>query len=140
MQHWQIQNLHKFRGGESRPILRINKLSFKTKIAYFSGICDSEFKLKSKPIIKVLKSVRMENCECYGIYTGVKFSYNTYEHEIKISKILNKTDICLFNTIAHEYVHCWQLENRLPLAHDKNSGFKMWRKYFKQFYKIDLTS
>jgi hypothetical protein len=33
LQHWQIQNLHKFRGGENRPILRINKLSFKTKIA-----------------------------------------------------------------------------------------------------------
>ena len=114
-------------------------MSFKTKIENFAGICDSEFKLKSKPLIKVLKSVRMENCECYGIYTGTKFAYNIYEHEIKISKMLNKTDTLLLNTIAHEYVHCWQLENRLPLTHDKKSGFKLWRKYFLRKFKIDLT-
>lgn len=53
----------------------------------------------------------------------------------------NRCDIRqIFATMAHEYVHAWQEENELELAHSGQKQFRIWRDYFKEYYNLDIIS
>jgi Zn-dependent peptidase ImmA (M78 family) len=61
-----------------------------------------------------------------------------YFHYIKISTTTNHTVEDYKSTLAHEFVHAWQHENRKKVKHDKH--FMKWVKLFKEKYNLDISS
>jgi len=64
------------------------------------------------------KVIRFDGDPCMGMYEGTKFSEKKIAHKIRLSTSEIKSDRQLFCTLAHEYVHAWQMENNQDLGHD----------------------
>lgn len=109
------------------------------KTRLFQLMLQDEFKLKHRVNFAKTKVLRFDGDSCMGMYEGEKVG-KKYNHKIRIATSEIKSDFDLFSTLAHEYVHAWQMENDLDITHDKQSGFTQWRDYFNKNYAIDLVS
>ncbi|MFZ9610925.1 MAG: hypothetical protein ACO294_09520 [Methylococcales bacterium] len=109
-------------------------------IRLFELILQDEFKLKSRINLSKTKVLRFDGDSCMGMYEGYKISNKKFNHRIRFATSEVKTDEDLFSTLAHEYVHAWQLENDKELDHDTKSGFTAWRNYFMTNYNSDIVS
>jgi hypothetical protein len=109
-------------------------------VRLFQLMLQDEFKLKSRVNFAKCKVLRFDGDSCMGMYEGDKISDKKYNHKIRFATSEIKSDIDLFTTLAHEYVHAWQMENDNDLGHDKKSGFTQWRDYFNKNYGVDLVS
>lgn len=98
------------------------------------------FKLNNRVNFRKTKVIRLDGDSCFALYEGYKLNGKKAVHTIRLatSEILDNLD--LFATMAHEYVHAWQLENDRELDHDTDSGFTMWRNYFNTNYGVDIVS
>lgn len=110
------------------------------KTRLFQLILQDEFKLKSRVNFAKTKVLRFDGDSCMGMYEGEKLSPKKCNHKIRIATSEVKTDLDLFSTLAHEYVHAWQMEKDNDLDHDTKSGFTQWRNYFNAYYGIDIVS
>lgn len=106
----------------------------------FELILQDEFKLKSRINLSKTKVLRFDGDSCMGMYEGYKISAKKFNHRIRIATSEVKNDYDLFTTLAHEYVHAWQMEQNRDLDHDTDSGFTAWRNYFKTCYNVDIVS
>lgn len=105
------------------------------KVLFFRLVLDEVFMLKSKPhVVRKSKIIWPGNIECMGMYYGDKIR-DKYKHRIEY--YYKTTDENIFATIAHEYVHCWQMENNLELEHD-NPSFIAWENYFRKHFDLEL--
>lgn len=112
-------------------------MEYRENIRLFKLILKSEFNLKRQPKIQLRKRLKLDGDYCFGLYYGDNIN-NRYNHQILISIEENNTLKTLFNTLAHEYIHCWQLENGFDTLHDNKTMFKIWREYFINKYQIDV--
>ena len=112
-------------------------MKYNRNIELFRLILQDIFLLKSEPKIVVKKSLKLDGENCFGLYYGDNIN-NRFCHKIKISKSENQSVKTLFNTLAHEYIHCWQLENDFDCLHDTETMFQIWREYFINKYQIDV--
>ena len=110
------------------------------KARLFQLILQDEFNLKHRVNFAKNKVIRFDGDPCMGMYEGTKFSEKKIAHKIRLSTSEIKSDRQLFCTLAHEYVHAWQMENNQDLGHDAKTGFTQWRKYFNDTYKVDIVS
>ena len=110
------------------------------KTRLFQLILQDTFKLKSRVNFAKTKVLRFDGDSCMGMYEGEKISPKRYNHKIRIATSEIKSDQDLFSTLAHEYVHAWQMENDKDITHDTKSGFTQWRKYFLAYYGVDLVA
>ena len=110
------------------------------KTRLFQLILQDEFKLKSRVNFAKTKVIRFDGDSCMGLYEGEKISAKKYNHKIRFATSEIKSDMDLFSTLAHEYVHAWQMEQDKDITHDAESGFVNWRKYFLAYYNVDLVS
>jgi len=110
------------------------------KLRLFQLILQDEFKLKHRVNFAKTKVLRFDGDSCMGMYEGIKFSEKKTNHKIRLATSEIKSDLDLFSTLAHEYVHAWQMENDNDLGHDTKSGFTQWRNYFNQNYGLDIVS
>ena len=110
------------------------------KIRLFQLMLQDEFKLKNRVNFAKTKVLRFDGDSCMGMYEGDKISEKKTNHKIRLATSEIKSDLDLFSTLAHEYVHAWQMENDQELTHDKNSGFIQWREYFNNAYAVDIVS
>ena len=106
----------------------------------FQLMLQDEFKLKHRIHFAKNKVLLYDGDSCMGMYIGEKFSEKKIFHKIRIATTEIKSDIDLFTTLAHEYVHAWQMENDLDIAHTTESRFTEWREYFKCYYDLDIVS
>jgi len=106
----------------------------------FQLMLQDEFKLKHRIHFAKNKVLLYDGASCMGMYIGEKFSEKKILHKIRIATTEVKSDIDLFTTLAHEYVHAWQMENDLDIAHNAESRFTEWREYFKCYYDLDIVS
>jgi hypothetical protein len=109
------------------------------KARLFQLMLQDEFKLKHRVNFTKCKVLRFDGDSCMGMYEGEKVGKKCH-HKIRIATSEIKSDFDLFSTLAHEYVHAWQMENDLDITHDKQSGFTQWRDYFNKNYAVDLVS
>lgn len=109
-------------------------------IRLFENILRDEFKLKSRIHINKCRVIRYDGDSCFGDYRGESIGRGKFMHKIRIATSEVKSDYDLFATLAHEYVHAWQMEKLLDLDHDSKSGFTKWKNYFKAYYQIDIES
>ena len=112
-------------------------MEYKENIRLFKLILKSEFNLKRQPKIQLRRQLKLDGDYCFGLYYGDNID-NRFSHNILISVEENKTLKTLFNTLAHEYIHCWQLENNFDTLHDTATMFQVWREYFINKYQIDV--
>jgi hypothetical protein len=110
------------------------------KFKLFQLMLQDEFNLKHRVNFAKCKVLRFDGDSCMGMYEGEKISEKKINHKIRFATSEIKSDLDLFTTLAHEYVHAWQMENDLDICHDSESGFTEWREYFKTFYDIDIVS
>jgi hypothetical protein len=110
------------------------------KTRLFQLILQDEFKLKHRVNLAKCKVLRFDGDSCRGLYEGEKISEKKINHKIRFATSEIKSDLDLFSTLAHEYVHAWQMENDQDLGHDAKSGFTQWREYFHKNYAVDLVS
>ena len=106
----------------------------------FELILQDEFKLKSRINLSKTKVLRFDGDSCMGMYEGYKISNKKFSHRIRFATSEVKTDEDLFTTLAHEFVHAWQMEQGRDLGHDTDSGFTAWRNYFNTKYGVDIVS
>lgn len=106
----------------------------------FQLILQDEFQLKSRVNFAKTKVLRFDGDSCMGMYEGEALGKNRWKHRIRIATSEVKTPEDLFTTLAHEYVHAWQMENGRDLGHDTESGFTAWRNYFQTNYHVDIVS
>lgn len=110
------------------------------KLRLFQLMLQDEFKLKHRVNFAKCKVLRFDGDSCMGMYEGIKLSDKKINHKIRFATSEIKSDRDLFSTLAHEYVHAWQMENDNDLGHDTESGFTQWRKYFNNAYGVDIVS
>jgi predicted Zn-dependent protease len=110
------------------------------KARLFQLVLQDEFKLKSRVNFAKTKVLRFDGDSCMGMYEGEKLSAKRYNHKIRVATSEVKSDLDLFSTLAHEYVHAWQMEHGYDLGHDTKTGFTQWRDYFSKNYAVDLVS
>ena len=110
------------------------------KTRLFQLMLQNEFKLKHRVNFAKTKVLRFDGDSCMGMYEGEKISPKKYNHKIRLATSEIKSDLDLFSTLAHEYVHAWQMEQDKDLGHDTKTGFTQWRKYFNDNYKVDIVS
>lgn len=105
-------------------------------IALFEAVLKDVFKLKSKPFISKVKSLKFDGDPCYGMYYGGTLPRGRFLHKIKVARDCTTDIYGLFGVIAHEYVHAWQHENDKDIDHSVKSGFVKWQKYFVKHFDI----
>jgi hypothetical protein len=108
---------------------------------------------------KLIKAYLEEKANAFNTYYGFNLQYRIkvkpsssnktfgyYEsklgkdmkeyHNIKISTVLNMTAKAIEETILHELIHAWQLENKEEVGH--GLSFHNWVKYFESIgYNVD---
>jgi hypothetical protein len=126
--------------GQGRTLTLARQMIKSDKTRLFQLILQDEFKLKSRVNFAKTKVIRFDGDSCMGLYEGEKLSAKKSFHRIRIATSEVKSDLDLFSTLAHEYVHAWQMENDKDITHDAESGFVNWRKYFLAYYNIDLVA
>lgn len=107
-------------------------------VRLFQVMLQDIFELKSRVNFRKNRVIRMDGDSCFALYEGHKITNKKFFHIIRLatSEILDNLD--LFATMAHEYVHAWQMENDKELDHEKE--FETWREYFKTWYNVDIVS
>ena len=110
------------------------------KFRLFQLMLQDEFGLKNRVNFAKTKVLRFDGDSCMGMYEGEKISEKKINHKIRVATSEVKTDLDLFATLAHEYVHAWQMEQDKEITHDSESGFTQWRNYFRAYYDIDIVS
>ena len=110
------------------------------KLRLFQLILQDEFDLKHRVNFAKTKVLRFDGDSCMGMYEGCKISDKKFNHKIRFATSEIKSDLDLFSTLAHEYVHAWQMENDNDLGHDTETGFTYWRNYFKAYYDVEIVS
>ena len=109
------------------------------ELELFECMLQDIFKLKSKPQTRFSRQIKYQRDDCYGFYNGEPVSNNRFSHKIRISRKLIKTSEGLFSTLAHEYVHAWQVEKGLEVYHDKACKFDYWQNFFQVRFNIDIV-
>jgi hypothetical protein len=109
-------------------------------VRLFQLMLQDTFKLKHRVNFAKTKVIRFDGDSCMGMYEGENVSDKKINHKIRFATSEVKTTEDLFSTLAHEYVHAWQMEHGFDLDHDTASGFTNWRKYFQAYYGIDIVS
>jgi hypothetical protein len=118
----------------------VHKMIKSDKLRLFQLMLQDEFELKNRVNFAKTRVLRFDGDSCMGMYEGDKISDKKINHKIRFATSEIKTDLDLFSTLAHEYVHAWQMEKDKELDHDTESGFTHWRNYFKAYYDIDIVS
>ena len=98
------------------------------------------FQLKSRINFRKNRVIRLDGDSCFALYEGYKINNKKFSHTIRLATSEILTNLDLFATMAHEYVHAWQMENDKEVDHDKESGFDTWRDYFLTWYNVDIVS
>ena len=111
-------------------------VDFLFKVEVFIQIIESEVILRYKPRMKYPMQITLDGGECYGVWNCDEYR-GRFHHKISIAIDMIESDALLFATIAHEYVHAWQMEAGLDREHD-NTSFLTWAKYFKKFYGVEI--
>jgi len=107
-------------------------------IALFEAVLKDIFKLKCKPYISKVKTLKFDGDACLGMYDGYEKNPGKFVHKIRIARDCATDVYQLFGTIAHEYIHAWQHENNLEVDHSVASGYTKWQKYFQKHFKIEV--
>lgn len=107
-------------------------------IALFCAILKGELPLQVAPTVRVSKQIKFEGDKCFGLYEGENFG--KFEHKIRVSRKECKGPVDLFATLAHEFIHAWQLENDYEVDHSRKAQFKAWKKFFSSAYGVDIVS
>lgn len=106
------------------------------QIQLFNIILQDTFKLKSKPfVVRRGRIMWPGKIPCWGMYSGEMIK-NKFRHKIEYYYKTNPKTI--FSILAHEYVHAWQMENNLELEHSKQKEFRVWLRYFRRYYGVDI--
>ena len=106
------------------------------QIVLFKTILGEVFRLKSPVLLVKRKKITWPgNIDCYGLYTGEELGNGKHKHKIEYYYCTDSETI--FTTLAHEYVHAWQMENNMELEHD-NPAWIMWEKHFREWWGIEL--
>lgn len=106
------------------------------QIKLFCLILDDIFELKRKPRVIGKNTLKWEkNGDAWGLYYDEQ-KKGKFNHRIEYYQ--RSTPERIFTTIAHEYVHCWQVENNLELSHSEQPEFLKWKKYFKKYFDIAI--
>ena len=108
------------------------------ELKLYQVILQDIFKLKSYVIFRKNRVIRMDGASCFAIYEGYKINSKKFSHTIRLATSEIKNSYDLFATMAHEYVHAWQMENDKELDHEKE--FEAWRKHFLTCYNVDIVS
>lgn len=107
------------------------------KILWFKLILDDIFELKTKPhIVRKGKITWPGNIDCWGMYEGEPTRNGKFRHRIEYYYKTN--DETIFSTLAHEYVHAWQMEKGLELEHSEQKEFRDWEDYFLNHFDVKL--
>ena len=106
-------------------------------IRLFENILQDIFKLKSRPHIRVSQEIKFDGDSCYGLYTGEPYN-KRFLHKIRVSRAEINNNEQLFATMAHEYVHAWQMENNKEVDHEIDSKFEYWVNYFNIRFNINI--
>ena len=102
-------------------------------IEFFRLILQDEFNLKNYVWIKPKRNIRWaKSIKCFGMYEGEHIRGDKYSHIIEFDKTMCDYDI--FRTLAHEFIHAWQMENNLELEHEEQKEYKEWADYFLEYY------
>ena len=106
------------------------------KITLYRMILGDVFQLKYVPhVVRKSRIIWPGNIECMGMYYGETTRGDRIKHRIEY--YYKTTDEIIFTTLAHEYVHAWQMERNLDLDHD-SPEFKMWEDYFLNHFDLKL--
>ena len=111
-------------------------IDFILKVKLFVEIVESEIELKFKPRFSFPEKIILAGDNCYGLW-NCDTKKGKHYHKIDIALSMVESDEMLFTTIAHEYVHCWQMECDLERDHD-NESFLLWTEYFNLVYGVEL--
>lgn len=105
------------------------------KILLYRLILQDTFNLEY-PVLVVRKSriIWPGNISCWGLYEG-EWIRAKLKH--KISYNYRVDDETIFQTLAHEYCHAWQMEKELELEHD-SPEFISWDNHFKTHWGFSL--
>ena len=106
----------------------------------FENILRDEFGLRSRVHVSKNNVIRYDGDSSFGDYRGEALGRGKFMHKIRVATSEVKSDTDLFATLAHEYVHAWQMERGRDLDHDVKSGFVNWRKFFLAYYGVDIVS
>lgn len=106
------------------------------QIQLFKLVLQDIFKLKSKPLVVRRGRIMWPGkIDCWGMYSGEP-TRKGFKHKIEyFYKTVPET---IFSILAHEYVHAWQMENGLELEHSEQKEFRIWQRYFRRYYQIDI--
>lgn len=107
-------------------------------VRLFQLMLQDIFKLKSRVNFRKNRVIRMDGASCFAMYEGYKISAKKHFHIVRLATSEIKNQIDLFATMAHEYVHAWQMETDRELDHEKE--FETWRKFFLTCYNVDIVS
>lgn len=107
-------------------------------VRLFQLMLQDIFKLKSHVNFRKNRVIRMDGASCFAVYEGYRINAKKHFHIIRLATSEIKDQIDLFATMAHEYVHAWQMENDKELDHEKE--FEIWRKHFLTCYNVDIVS
>lgn len=110
----------------------------RVELRLFECILMQELRLKCKPNVRLSRSVKFDGDPCFGLYEGEYMGRGKYVHTIRINKSAVTDSLSFFATLAHEYVHAWQMENEHDVDHGKN--FDAWCKQFAKDYCIDINN
>lgn len=104
----------------------------------FRLILEAEFRLKNRVNFRQRDRILFDGAECFGDYWGEPLDSGGFQHKIRVATSEVHTPEALFATLAHEYVHAWQMETGRELDHDLASGFAGWQEHFQRHYGIDI--
>jgi len=106
------------------------------KILWYRMILGDIFQLKYIPhVVRKSRIIWPGKIPCWGMYYG-EYVGKRIHHRIEYN--YKTDDKTIFTTLAHEYVHAWQMENGLELEHSEQKQFREWEDYFKTHFDLDL--
>lgn len=108
----------------------------KMDIAFFECVLMDIFQLASKPVTRTKKFIKFQGEVCSGLYLGEPLGRGKYSHDITISREINTNSEEVFATMAHEYVHAFQMENDYPVDHLED--FDLWDDCFIKWFGVSL--
>lgn len=94
--------------------------------------------LKYRPNLRLSRSIKLDGDICYGLYEGEYIGRGKYIHTIRLNKSQILDNVALFATLAHEYVHAWQMENDYEVDHE--DSYIKWCAVFHVDYGVDITN
>lgn len=106
-------------------------------ITLYKLILEGIFNLQNHVWVKPRRNILWPGkIPCWGMYTGEHMGGKKFDHRIEYNP--QATEKQIFATLAHEYVHAWQMEMGLELEHEEQEAFRDWEQYFKTHYGVNL--